>query len=264
MSSQTFFIPEWARAEIQDGEIKRLSRRDDRYFLVFINSQNEVDWLTSSEMDDKKNEDEVLNELMNSTQSRIQVSYNKIPDYIPKDSRIYALLIDILAEAMVCSLSKDKDLVTLNFKNFDDYISSFIGQHVRGYMLVICAWSFLFVLLVMFLTKINELSSVFIEVFKIYAMVNYSMSIGVIGAIFSILMKNTQIGNEFYSERLIMRETLAKIAAGGIAGCAVYFFMKASFIPFSLKEDVAFLCISFLAGFSERFVPDILSKKKMD
>lgn len=49
-----------------------------------------------------------------------------------------------------------------------------------------------------------------------------------------------------------------------MAGCILYFFMKGKFIPFSPKEDIEFLCFSFLAGFSERFIPDILAKKKAD
>lgn len=263
MTASTYLIPPWAQGEITDADIKRLARREDDLFIVFINSDDEVDWVTSPAMNVKVMGDEVLADLINSTQSQIQLSYNKIPDYIDKTSRIYALLVDILAEAVVCSLYRNKDLVIMNLKNFDDRINSYLGQYVRGLILEICAYAFLATVFLLFLTKLNEMCDL-IDIFKDYSMIGYSLYIGVFGAIFSIVMKSTQIGTDFFDEHLIIKEIIAKIIAGGMAGCILYFFMKGKFILFSPKEDIEFLCFSFLAGFSERFIPDILAKKKAD
>lgn len=98
----------------------------------------------------------------------------------------------------------------------------------------------------------------FFEIDGIY--VN-SIIAGVVGAMISVMQRNGEIIFSPYENELgFYAECISRLILGFAFGLLVVFLAKSELALAPFKNDFyAMVCFSFIAGFSERFVPDLMS-----
>lgn len=84
---------------------------------------------------------------------------------------------------------------------------------------------------------------------------------GILGAMVSALQRNNKISIDPYGSALgLYSESISRLLIGTIFGLFVVFCAKSELVLAPFKENLyAIICFSFISGFTERFVPDLMS-----
>lgn len=232
---------------------------DTEHFIVFIDHDNDLDWITSDEYDAKGHKDiskhhDVVNKIalleckpLNHFDDKTIVNYKRL-----------------LGEALSRSL-KDDYVKALNIlEHAEGYIKDRGSELARKWYLDTAGKTTIIILIVGIYAWMFRVSCV--EIFGKTAFYLYlSMVSGALGALLSIIFR---MGKEnldcLAGKEIHERESIFRIVAGMLSAYLGALLVSADlFLPvFSKvnKTEVALVLIGFIAGMSERFAPSILGK----
>lgn len=247
-------IPDWAlHAKPSMTKIYRISTDD---FVVFKNSNHEVDWLLSEKFDENCT-DEIT--------SYIDNIYSKIIfllSYLPKD--IDANIIEdiniMCSEALAAIFNKNSTLAIEIITSIEERISAYKYQKYITIVYNTIGNNFTLltaIILISYIINLNVLNN-----YKLITFIVIAFCIGGIGSIASILSTKKDVSfKETLKNESVIQDIQYKILLGGIFSCISYAMITSNIIePF---KDFSFhqsIIVFFLCGFSERFAPSIFEK----
>ena len=251
-----FEIPDWA-SEIKEC-CEDIIRIDDDSFIVFIDGKLEIDWKTSDSFDTSLRNKGGW-DLINKVLCEIRISYAKIPSFLDSNKKKFISM--LLGEALVASFYQDNDLATSFLQQAKVQIESICWQEHRKEVLKVSLWFLLFILVGVFLTKLNEylnLCNFFIQ----FKLLIWCFLAGITGAILSLVLKTSVVADNkmVLSKTSLCLEVAFKIIVGGVCGCIVLMLAKAGMLPLDKNNSYAVYIFALISGFVERFVPDLLQK----
>jgi hypothetical protein len=251
--------------EIKPENIHFLIRYREEEFVVFIDSELELDWVTSLSYD-AKIEDKVSREKLLSLACILQHDHN-VTRLTRNQKELFGRL---LGEAVVQILIADYEAAKGLIEEAKKYIKmrefelSRKWQVLSGFIGILT----IFILLVVinkYQVKLSECLSISPSYIKL---LGYSF-FGAVGALFSIVQKsgNRKIDCEA-GVTLIAIDILAKLIIGVVSGFIILCFFQLDMVFANFKGNgnshIGSILVSFIAGFSERLIPSIVSKFEDD
>ncbi len=161
----------------------------------------------------------------------------------------------MLASALAIALEKeDNDDPELIFKDIERFIVSHISADLKIRLFfanLLTAISCVLIFFVLDLCTSHKNVIFFL-----------SAGSGVLGAIVSSIQRNNNIAIDHYGSIMsLYAESLSRLVIGIVFGLFIIFSAKSEIVLAPFKDNVyAIVCFAFIAGFSERFVPDLISK----
>ena len=252
-----FKIPEWAH-EIEDSyfDIVRIYKN----FVVFLDHRLEIDWITSDEYDSKINDSKNGWVDINLIASHIRLIYVEIPEYTTQEKKKHISL--HLGEALVAALHNNNILANNIIQDVKTSVAESSAQDIRKQVLAACSICIACALIGLTTIEINNYlqSNNFLIYYRKYTICFF---VATLGTIVSIFLKSTNIAdNQRVNDKYALRlEVYFKILSGSIFGCIALELSKAGMIPVNTENNSAIYIFSFISGFAERFIPDILTKQ---
>lgn len=158
-----------------------------------------------------------------------------------------------LGSALSQAFSKDnKNDIVACFDDVKKFVDNTVENHVRIRIFITNSLSSLFFLMAVYILWLFDLER------GGYYLCAGS---GVIGALISSLQRNDKIVTSGYtSGRALYLESISRLIIGATFGMLLLLgVMSGLFLPLIKDNFQATLCLSFIAGFSERLVPDLIS-----
>lgn len=170
---------------------------------------------------------------------------------LPKKYRL--AVSKMLGAALNSAFYKNENEISQDvFAHARTFINSQVDSFLKIKMLFVNVFSTItFLLFMTILSYFVTFDSLFL----------YGVSAGVIGAMVSVMQRNREIVFTPYAHGLgVYSECLSRLILGCVFGLLVIFLSKSELALASFNENLyAMVCFSFIAGFSERFVPDLMS-----
>jgi len=199
----------------------------------------------------------------------VQWYHRKLPDYLNKAVEEFESLQSLsnfvlpksyrpaISRMLGSSLSvafrkgKDED-VSSTFNDAKKFILSQTESYLRIKLFIanlISTVAFLLLLIALFL--LSNINSVYL----------FGAGAGILGAMVSALQRNNKISIDPYGSILgLYSESISRLLVGIIFGLFVVVCAKSELALAPFKENIyAIICFSFISGFTERFVPDLMS-----
>ena len=232
---------------------------DSQEYIVFIDSKNDLDWITTDEYDNQGHKDiSKHNEVMNLVALH---ECKPIGDFDIKTRLDYKRL---LGEAIARSLGHDYTKATHILQHADNYIKERGKELSRKWYLAQSGKTtaiLVFIGVLAWIFRINVISLLGIKVFYF----GLSMIAGAMGALLSIIFRMGKENLDCLAGKKIHElESTYRIIAGMLSAFLGSLLIRADlFLPIFSKvnsTEIAIILVGFVAGMSERFAPSILTK----
>lgn len=217
-------------------------------FSVYINKNNDVNWWYYKD----------IPEYMIGALDELEVLSDLSTYALPKSNKI--IMAKKLASALGNAFNKSTyDAAKDCFKDTRSFLVKKSESYLRlKLFLISILFSSIFILFVGFIPKL-------IPQVKIYLI---GAVAGVLGAMISSLQRNNTISIEHYaSEYSLYCECISRLIIGAIFGGFLVLGTKSEIFLAPFKNNIqAIICFSFISGFVERFIPDLINgfTKKRD
>ena len=232
---------------------------DTEYYIVFVDSKLELDWITSKEFDDKGHSDlEKHNNVLNKIALLECKPNDSLPEKITLDFK------RLLGEALARSLSSDYETANNLLNNADTYIRERGEELSRQWYLLTAGKTSLAVLIAGLVAWLFR-DSIVLIVGKQFFIYGITMVSGALGALLSIIMRmgkenlNCHAGKNLHElesrYRIFAGMLSALLAALAISNGIIF-----PILSKSSSAGISLVFVGFLGGMSERFAPSILSK----
>lgn len=209
-------------------------------FTIYRTKNNTVQWFHRKLPD-------FLNQAVEEFESLQSLSNSVLPKpYRPAISRMLGSALSVAFRK-----SKEDDLAS-TFNGARKFILSQTDAYLRIRLFLASLFSTTIVLLFLFVAhKAYDANAVYI----------FGTGAGILGAMVSALQRNNKITIDPYGSILgLYSESISRLLIGTIFGLFVVICAKSELALAPFKENIyAIICFSFIAGFTERFVPDLMS-----
>lgn len=231
---------------------------DSEEYIVFIDTENHIDWITSDDYDKTKRDEKKHLDILH----KIAVLECK-----PNEGLSEKVIIDfkrLLGEALSCSFCHSYETAENIILDAEKYIQN-RGEELSRLWYLSTAGNFTLIV-VIFGIIAWILKDCFIYFLgKTFFECSLSMVVGSLGALLSIIMRMGEEKLDIHAGKLIHKlEAKYRIIAGMLSALLVVFAISSEIIfPMFLKVEnpnIFLLLISFIAGMSERLAPSISSK----
>lgn len=245
-------IPSWAlKSKASMAKIYRISSDD---FIIFKNKNNEIDWITPNEFNEKCTDED------NANTDKVYSKMVYLLSYIPYDIDEKALdnIYIMCSEALAASFNKNSILATEVLTSIEERILVYKYEKYIGIVHnTIGSYFFILISAILFAYIVNILCN-----WQLISYVITAFCVGGIGAIASLLSTKKNVSfKETLKDESVTQDVEYKILLGGIFSCISYAMILSNilepFKDFSFQQSIV---IFFLCGFSERFAPSILEK----
>lgn len=234
----------WSKEHIQPLEIiyERYSAGNDAEQdnqIVFIDIDYDLDWITSS--DPTKESIKLINKIMR----RTALPYKNLSC----SNKIYFLR--YLGEGIVAAFAENSEAVNDCLRQADSCHRKYTLEWNRQITLATALLSLIAVFLIAFFSQQQSIMLT-------------SCFWGVIGAFMSITYRNNSKSDKATNNRLlIILETITRLIVGSLSAWISFYLLNNLFIKLndSFTTDLNnFIIIAFVAGFSEKLIPSLVSK----
>jgi len=188
-----------------------------------------------------------LNQAIEEFESLKSLAYSVLPkSYHPAITTMLGSSLSV-----VFRKSEDDDFNSI-FSGAKQFITSHVEAYLRIRLFLVNLLSTLATLFILFLIVSYS------EAYKSYVL---GVGAGVLGAMVSALQRNNKILIDPYGSILALYgESLSRLVIGIVFGLFVVILSYSELALAPFKDNLyAITCFSFIAGFSERFVPDLMS-----
>ncbi|WP_345971813.1 hypothetical protein [Sulfurimonas diazotrophicus] len=232
---------------------------DSQEYIVFIDNQNQLDWITSDEYDAKGHADLSKH---NSVLHRIAVLECR-----PNDHLSEKVILDfkrLLGEALSSSLSDDYETADKIIIDAAHFIQNRGEELSRQWYLSTAGYSTLIILLIGIVAWLFR-DYLITMVGKTFFICSLSMVAGALGALLSIIMRMGEAKLDVHAGKTIHElESRYRIIAGMLSAFLITLGISSETIFPALatvhNPNIFIIFISFVAGMSERLAPSISSK----
>ncbi|MDK1286853.1 hypothetical protein [Pseudoalteromonas umbrosa] len=209
-------------------------------FVIYRTKSDSVQWF-------HKKLPDFLNKAVEEFESLQSLSNSVLPkSYRPAVS-------SMLGSSLSVAFRKSKeDDVPSVFHSAKKFILSQTDSYLRIKLFIVSLLSTIIFLLFLLVLSIP------FDVNNVYL---FGAGSGVLGAMVSALQRNNKISIDPYGSLLgLYSESISRLLIGIIFGLFVVICAKSELALAPFKENIyAIICFSFIAGFTERFVPDLMS-----
>ncbi len=89
---------------------------------------------------------------------------------------------------------------------------------------------------------------------------------GIVGSFLSLSIRNDEISLPISNvNKVIHLQAFVKLITGMISGCVIYLGIQSNIILGIAGKEIFAMCLfGFIAGFSERFIPELVDNVKRD
>ena len=247
---------------ISPENISVLVRHNNGNYIVFLDAESELDWMTTDEYDERhektRTEREKILSKVEAMQHRPAVRY--LAKRLKKDFHW------MLAETWVYALNDEFSLANSYLLDVKNYLESRNHEICRRWQILFSflfafIFSIIFVVLFVNADTISESFQITVPHIKEFCYTVF----GGLGALFSILCKT---GNTAYNcesgRALNALEIFCRIFAGLISAFIAFhlFELDLVFSAFKTQDHITAvrIIICFISGFSERLVPSLINK----
>ncbi|MFB2734332.1 hypothetical protein [Shewanella mangrovisoli] len=195
--------------------------------------------------------------------------HKKLPDYLNKAveefESLQSLSNSVLPKSYRPAVSRmlGSSLSVAFRKNKEDDIASAFDSAKKFILSQTDSYLRIKLFLASLLSTITFLLFLFVlfVVAKVNVVYLFGAGAGVLGAMVSALQRNNKITIDPYGSLLgLYSESISRLLIGIIFGLFVVVCAKSELALAPFKENIyAIICFSFIAGFTERFVPDLMS-----
>ena len=227
--------------EIYKNEIKEWIA-DNKSYEIYIDQKDTIQFYypnLPTHLNEARAKFIILNSLLNSS----------IPEFRKRAASI--MLASALAIALEKENNSDPELI---FKDIERFIASHISADLKIRLFFANLWTAISCLLIVFLFDLftNHRNIIFC----------LSLASGGLGAIVSSIQRNNNTTIDPYGSVIsLYAESLSRLVIGIVFGLFIIFAAKSEIVLAPFKDNFyAIVCFAFIAGFSERFVPDLISK----
>lgn len=249
-------------AEISTNNICYLIREEEGLYIVFLDSQLDIDWITSNNYDEENKNNkayivDILSKIENlqhePTVSFLSYSMKKNFKCLLAESLVYVF--DNQFELANSSIEKSKKYI--RNRNFE--ISR--KWHLQYSLLFMLVFIFIAVCIIINKQYLSELFNISTEKVSRYIYIVF----GAIGASLSIIQKT---GKRYYNAEsgryLHALEAVSRLIAGMISSLFAICLIQLDLVFTNFKTigepNQGMIIISIIAGFCERFVPSMITK----
>lgn len=159
----------------------------------------------------------------------------------------------LLGSALSSAFRKDYDDDSIDvLSGARTYITSQIEAYFKVRLFLISfAATFISILLLAFTSSTSDLDNIYL----------LGTGSGITGAMISALQRNNSISiNHYGNITSLYSESLSRLVIGAVFGLFIVFCAKSGIALAPFTDNIhAMACFSFISGFSERFVPDLMS-----
>lgn len=229
--------------DIKADNVELLIRYSPEQYIVFLDSDLEVDFETTDEYDIEHSE---RKERINATYNRIEeMEHSPAVPYLSKN--IKKAFVRLLGDAFAAELNGFDETANQTLQTAETYFKARTAEISRRWLLI------------------NAFGATLIGyvIWKLFLPKDFVL-FGCLGALFSILCKTGKLEYDCQAGRFLnMLEILSKFLAAIISAYLAeqLYHMDLLFTAFKTIENssVVLSLICFIAGFSERLVPSIVS-----
>lgn len=242
--------------------ISVLVRHSKGNYVVFLDSESELDWMTTDEYDDCHEETKAKRETILSKVESMQ--HRPAVRYLDKKTRKDFFW--MLAEAWVYALDGEYSLADSYLADVQSYLESRNYETCRRWQILFsflftCVFGIFFTILFVNAGVLSENIKTTDSHIKEFCYIAF----GSVGALFSILCKTGKTSYNCESGRFLNAlEIFCRILASLISAFIVLHLFKLDlvFSAFKTKDhlNAALIIICFMSGFSERLIPSLINK----
>lgn len=241
--------------------IKYLIIASKKKYIVFIDHENDLDWQTSDEFDERElTEDERkgYNEVKNEIDSTESIPLDNISDKIVQNFKKQ------LGEALIRAFEKDYENAHKMVLKAKEFILKRSIEESRFMFLTSCGTTALVSLILIIILWLTRDCARNLLGEGVYFLLITSL-VGSIGALLSVILRTGKFNLDFNaSKKLHYLEGTSRIVAGMISAVIVGICIKTGLLlpVFSKIEstNIAMILGGLIAGASERFAPSIIDK----